>query len=202
MVHSLDFADELYYINTGFIKRYCVTEIGSRSLQAIYGPGQFFPLTPIFKNYLDLTLGESQATYLYEAMSDVEICKIPNDVLTAALEKTPELYKDLLFEAGQRLRSNIHSLENNAYQDAEKKIAHHVMFLAEEFGDDTRTGIQVGVTLPFKMTIQDFVDQLNVASEDAEAAIAHLKNLNILICNQGSIVIPDMDMLRDVYLAN
>src|SRR4051812_14767244 len=100
LFHSLDFNEELYVVKTGFVKRYSVSEDNSRTIESIYGPNYFFPLSPIFMNLFELDLNQESHTYVYQAMTDVELYSISSVKLLQTLKEQPELYADLLYETG------------------------------------------------------------------------------------------------------
>src|SRR5688500_13213609 len=94
--HSLDFNEELYVVKSGFAKRYSVREGLHKAIESIYGPNHFFPLTPVFINLFGLDFSQNSYTYVYQAMTDIELNSINNDELMELLKDKPELYKDLL----------------------------------------------------------------------------------------------------------
>ena len=200
LVHSLDFDEELYFIKSGYIKRYSVTEPGKRSLQAIYGPNFFFPLTPIIKRLTGIDLGDEHATYIYESLGSAEVYHISLSDLQDELAQKPILYKDLLHEAGRRLRSNIHGLENNSLPSTEKKVAHHLSYLAEEFTLTDSGDLSATRTIPFAITAQDLADQLNVPVEDAANTLNKCISSGIVAFIGGETQILQLAMLKDLYL--
>jgi CRP-like cAMP-binding protein len=123
IIYSLDFEEEFYMVNKGFVIRYLVKDVKKRSIQSLYGPGYFFPLTPVYKSLMNYSLNEQYARYMYEAVTDAEIYSISNAKLMEIIQKNMAIYGDILYEAGKRFKSNIQRLENNALSSNLKKIA-------------------------------------------------------------------------------
>lgn len=199
VIYSLDFEAELYLVDSGYVKRYSVTNVNSRVVQAIYGPGYFFPLTPVIRKFLSFDVSEEHATYVYEAITDVEIRGVSINKLAATAKTTPAIYEDILFEAARRLKSNIHRLQNIELPDSYKKLAHHLTYLAQEFGKVSKRGVKTGMEILFPLTAVDMAEQLNLSTESARESLDKLQE-NGLIRIAGDIIrVPDINLLKDVY---
>ena len=164
------FEDEtlLYLIKRGNVKRYRITEDGEKSIQVLYGPGDIFPLTPVYKAIFNMNMYSGPETYYYEAMTELEFYVINHDKLLGAMQANPLIYKDLFYAAGLRLDSYIHRLESLSQKAANRKIAHQLVYLANTFG--VPTGDKTKIALP--MTHQDLGDTLGMARETVTRALA------------------------------
>lgn len=194
--YALDFTAELYIVTAGYVKRYQVAEDGKRVIESIYGPSYFFPLTQVYKKLLQFDLSQEDVTYVYEGMTDIEILGISSEQLEEAVTQDPSLYKDLLYEAGRRLKANINRLASNALHDDYKKVAHQLVYLADEFGKTTKDGVQIGVPL----TPLDMAEQLNISAEVAEAVMANLEAHDLIATKTEHITVPSIPLLKDAYL--
>jgi len=181
-------------IRDGYIKRYLISKEGTLGTQSIYGPGYFFPLTAAFVALLDQHIYHGDETYFYEAVTDVQIYSVKGDVLAAAAEANPLIYKEVLHEAGRRLQSNIQHLENISLKSAYYRLAHQLVFLATQFGQPTARGHEL--ILP--LTHQDLADDLNLNRETVSRAFGKLRQHN-LIQFDSHIIIPDLEKLKAVY---
>jgi CRP-like cAMP-binding protein len=200
VIYSLDFEEEFYMVNKGYVIRYLVQDKDSRSVQSLYGPGYFFPLTPLYRTLMNYNLNEKYAHYMYEAVTDAEIYAISNAKLVKAIEKNMGIYGDVLYEAGKRFKSNIQRLENTALSSTAKKIAHLLAYLADEFGVADRDGIKVSCELPFPLSSKDLSEHLNIPADKVQKAVDKMQARGQIQIKKDTIVIPDMDMLKDVYL--
>jgi CRP-like cAMP-binding protein len=198
--YSLDFKEELYIVKSGYVKRYAVTEENIRVIESIYGPGYFFPLTPVFKKLLNFNLSQESNTYVYQAMTNVEIQGISSELLVAAVAKTPELYADLLYEAGVRLRANINRLSSNALKDDYKKVTHQLAYLAEEFGEIDELGVKTELTIQVPLESIDIAEQLNIDDAVVIEAFQKLIEQGVMTMTDRFITILDVNLLKDAYL--
>lgn len=195
-IYSLDFAEELFLVNKGYVKRVSARGPASPSVQAVYGPGYFFPLTPMFKTVQGLKLSEDHNIYIYEAINSAEIYSIEAEQLQAALNTDPTLYVDLMYEAGRRLKSNIHRLENIALRSDYKKLAHHLVFLADEFGKPSDGGSKM--LLP--LSPQDLAEQLDIPVDATEEELIKLEQIGLIKQAGRYIHITDVVLLKAAYL--
>lgn len=195
--YALDFKEELYIVKHGYVKRYSVTAENNKVIESIYGPGYFFPLTPIFSKLWNFNLSQENNTYVYQAMTDLELEGISFAKLEGALKKDPGLYAGLLYESGRRLKANINRLASNALKNDYLKITHQLVYLAEEFGDVQAKGVKQSVKLTLPLTAEDMAEQLNISVEIAEAVMDKLVKQGLVEQSQNGIFIPDINMLKE-----
>lgn len=194
IIYTFDDQNSLYLVKSGFIKRYLISNDGNLGVQSIYGPGYFFPLTPMFSTVLGLDINRGAETYYYQTMTPVQIYCIENSVLAEKAKADPLLYKDLLFEAGRRLQSNIQQLENISFRHADRRLAHQLVYFARQFGQPVHQGTKI--LLP--LTQQDLADILSLTRETISREISKFKSKGLVITGQN-IVIPDIEKLEAVY---
>lgn len=189
---STDHREALTLLTKGYVKRYSITNAGNSSIQSIYGPGDVFPLTWVFKKLLDQDLYEGQETFYYETMTDSEVCTIHDDVLIDMVNKNPQIYKDLLYVAGVRLRSNIHNLENISLQTIEKRLAHQLVYYAKYHGLKTTAGVKILIPLKQK----ELGSMLDATRETVSINLKPLRDKG-LIKTGTFIIVTDIKSLEE-----
>ncbi|MDB5185139.1 MAG: hypothetical protein JWN38_947 [Candidatus Saccharibacteria bacterium] len=198
--YALDFKEELYIVQSGYVKRYSVNEDNIKVIESIYGPGYFFPLSTVYKKLLNFDLSQESSTYVYQAMTDLEIQGVSSDKLKVAVDKDPGLYADLFFEAGRRLEANINRLASNALRSDYKKVAHQLVYLGEEFGQVGHRNVKTGLKILVPLEPVDMAEQLNIDIDTVDSIMAKLEQQKLIVSKQNTIYIPDMDLLKDAYL--
>jgi len=200
VIYSLDFKEELYIVKSGYVKRYQVTDGSNNVIESIYGPGYFFPLTQVYKRLLNFGLSQEDVTYIYQAMTDVEIQGINSEALTEAAKNDPDLYIDLFYEAGRRLKANINRLASNALKNDYQKVTHQLVYLAEEFGKHEVRHDKQGLRLMVPLQPKDMAEQLNISVEVADAVMNSLTQKGLLTTRGSHLIVPDLNLLKDAYL--
>ena len=192
IIQSTDDRRVFNYLKSGFVKRYLISNDGSYGVQVIYGPEDMFPITLAFSAVFNRNINESPETYYYEAMTDVELYTIDEATLNEAIQKDPELYKDLFGICGVRLHSTLHGLENLTLSNSYHRVAHEILFLAKKFGAKKAKGTEIQVQL----THQDLADILSLTRETVSTAMVQLRK-NKLITTGKNISVPDMAKLEE-----
>lgn len=192
LVQASDLKQNITFVESGYIKRYLITNDGSLSVQAIYGPGNIFPLTLVFSLVFNYELDPGIEIFYYETMSETVIYTLDAKTFMEKIEDDPLVYKDLLRVAGIRLSSNIQRLDNNALRTSYEQLAHELLYLAREYGDKTKDGIKIKVPL----THGDIAGILNTSRETITLKMNDLKEMGLIKTGDG-ILIPSIEDLEN-----
>lgn len=192
IVSGLGDASQLHLIAEGYVKRYMITSDGERSIQVIYGPGDILPLTPVYKAVFDMNIYRGSETYYYEAITRTSLYSIELSVLMRATEQNPLLYKDMFFAAGVRLNSYIHRLEDTSLGEVHRRIAHLLLYFADQFGKQGPGGIRIDLPV----THQLLAETLNLARETITRRLAKLEDEGLIVGGRN-ILIKDIDRLKE-----
>lgn len=176
----------------GFAIRYSIRSDGSKSIQAIYGPGDMFPLTPVFKNIFDALIYHGPEVFYYETITEATLYSIGKDALLESLANDPMIYKDLLYVSGTRLSSNIYRLESVSLDSAYSRVCHMLAYLSDTFGEEAENG----TTIPFPLTHQLLASILNLARETVSTCIGRLQDKDIVTSGR-KIIIKDLEKLKN-----
>lgn len=191
LIQSSDDKQKLSFVYSGFVKRYMISSDGSIGVQAIYGPGEIFPLTLAFRELLHQEIYRGPEVYYYQALTPCVIYSVDNDTLQAEAKLNPGLYKDMLKQAGNRLNSNIQKLENIAIKNSVKRVAHQLLYFAREYGTNSLFGVEIVVPL----TQQDVADVLSLTRETVSQSFSTLRKKGLLTTDKN-IVITNIDELE------
>ncbi len=181
-----------YLVKSGYIKRYMISNSGSLGVQVIYGPGDFFSITQVFKVMFGRDVTDSPEIFYYEAVNSAEIYAMPIDDLLAKAKTNQLLYRDFFLVSGNRLHSTLHGLENMTMKNSYKRVAHHLYYFAKRFGERKTDGTKISLPL----THQDIADMLSLTRETVSMNMVQLRN-NKLIKTGRLIVVPDMEKLQE-----
>lgn len=177
-------------VASGFIRRYLITKDGSSSVQSIYGPNDIYPLTLILKLLFDQDITSSPVVYQYQAMTKTEIYILDNETFIKNVESDPILYRDLLIEAGKRLKSNIQKLDNLSLDSSYKRVAQQLSYYAKKFGETTPQGTKI--ILP--LTHLDLANILNITRETVTINLKQLRDKGLIQTN-GGLIVPNINKL-------
>jgi CRP/FNR family transcriptional regulator len=194
-IETLSGTNRVGLVRKGYVKRYMITGEGLLGTQSIYGPGYFFPLTTALKTLLNQDIYEGDETYFYEAYTDVQIYTVDAETLAEAARENPDIYKEVLFEAGRRLESNIQLLENISLKSVPRRVAHQLVYLGARYGETTPAGTKI--TLP--LTHQSLSEMLNLNRETVSRAMSKLAASGCINNSRTSVTILDVAKLKSTY---
>lgn len=177
LIQSTDYEQSLCVVESGYVKRYLISNEGTIGVQSIYGPGNIFPLTLVFDLFFDYSVYDGPETYYYEAMCDTRLRVLENAKLTQAVENNPLLYRDLLFVAGRRLKSNIQRLENIHLHSSYQRVAHQLAYFARYNGKQQSSG---STRIKIPLTQQDIADCLSTTRETVSVAFSTLRKKGLI----------------------
>src|SRR5581483_4440616 len=158
----------------------------------IWGSGDIFPLTIAYKIIYGRNIYEGPEVYHYQSMTDMELFVVDPDVLAGSLSEGHMIVKDLLFEAGKRIGSNIQRLENIGLKSSYNRVAHQLLYFAQEFGSKKIKGVSINIPL----THQDLADNLSITRETVTNAMKTLRQKGIIKPTRHILVL-DMDKLEE-----
>lgn len=183
----------LWFVKSGFVKRFEILSSGNISVQGFYAAGDAFPLTYVYQVLFDRNIYHGPETYYYEAMTDTVLGRISGDKLKAEVSKDPLLYSDILAIAGNRFTSDIQLLENRGLHDAHKQVAHLIYFYATRYGITKSDGVHI----PLPLTQQDYADIMGLTRETVSTCINSFKQKKYLRHGRD-IIVTKLDSLENI----
>jgi CRP/FNR family transcriptional regulator len=182
-------------ITKGYFRKYLIDNDGNIGAQIIYGPGDIFPVTLIYRKLFNQSLYNGLETFYYEAMSDAVVHSVDATLLADSVKAKPAMYVDLMQEVGRHLEFCIHSLENISLKKSEKRIAHLLWYFAKKFGAPTGQGFRIDMPL----THQNIGEILNITRETVSTNIKELRDAGLIKTSPASrgIVVPDLEKLGE-----
>jgi CRP/FNR family transcriptional regulator len=177
--------NQVYYIESGFVIEYHISQSGELLIAHLYQPGSFFPLgtfcnVPFESGY-------------FEALS-------PTVIRTAPVKSFTEFFltdRELLVDFTNRLSHNIYNLtrrlgmiaSGNAYQ----KTASALVYLAENLG--RRIGGNGTVIIDYDLTHKEIAAWIGSARETTSVQMKLLQRKGLVTYNRRQIVINDLTRL-------
>lgn len=175
----------LYYITTGKVKEFIVNADGKELITNIYGQGDFFGHTEIFK----------ECNYLRKAqvLEDVSLILIPKENFLNHIYSDVSLAKKFIKLMAQNILEDEELILNMAYNSLRKKVAQGIIKLIDKFND----------TIDGKYTVTISREDLsNIIGASQESMIRTLKEFKlenlIEIGNNGNIIVLDEKRLRNL----
>jgi CRP-like cAMP-binding protein len=175
----------VYYLKTGYIRMYTITQEGFELTLNILKPGSFFPLT--------WAIADIDNAYFYETLTTCEIHSAPKDRVIKFVKKN----NDILFDINRRILSGLDAtlirLQYLTLGSAYQRVANSFLMLAGRFGVFLKD--RARLTLTF--TEQDVANLAGVTRETVSIELKKLKNEGFIKKDKGFYSIYKIDELRE-----
>jgi CRP-like cAMP-binding protein len=178
--------DGIYFIDSGFIKVYSISDSGDEYLHMIYGQGELFPLVWAF---LDM---EPESLF-YESISNVVLWRLAKQRLTKLARTDIDLNYALSLQLARELQVYIDRIDNLEYKKAGERVAYRLLALAGRFG----IKLDGTIAIEAPVTHELLANSINLARESVSREIEKLEKQNIINRKGHQISILDVKGLAD-----
>lgn len=172
------------FIKKGYIKDYSISREGEELTLIIFMPNDFFPMQWAINN--------KPNNHYFEAMSAVELWRVPKDEFIAFIKANPDVFFELTSHIMLRLGGLLQRMEYLAFGNASQKVASIIMICAERFGEKEDKQMVIQVLLTHK----DIAMLVGVTRETASIEIKKLERSGIIGYHGRLIVIKDAKGLQ------
>jgi CRP/FNR family transcriptional regulator, cyclic AMP receptor protein len=186
IIHSPgDPTNLIYYIETGRVKIYNISESGKEVIFRFCHPGSLFGLAEVCG-------GERREVYA-EAMEDSRVLGLERGYFTQLIRKNPEFSTAVFSILGQRLRQAHRAIQSLAIQDISERLAYLLLKLTALHSHCDAEG-----TIGYKLTHQEMANMIGATRSTVTEIINYFKEKGYIAYINGIITIPDPENLREL----
>jgi CRP/FNR family transcriptional regulator, cyclic AMP receptor protein len=179
-----DLADRVFLIERGWVTLRVHTPEGREVILGLRGPGDIV-------GELSALDGEAR-TATAVAVDDVDADVVPARVLTASLERDPDLAGELLRLLATRLRESDRQRVEFAMLDTLARVARRLVELAERFGEGTDAGVKVELPL----SQEQLASWCGSSREATVNALRTLREVASITTGRRTVTLRDPELLR------
>jgi CRP-like cAMP-binding protein len=176
--------DGVYFISSGYVKIFTISDSGDEYLHIIYGHGEIFPIIWAY-------LGTAPDGEFYQALVDTVTWRISRDWFTRLIQANPNLGYALSLQLARQFQVFTDRVDNLEYRKASERVAYRLVFLASRFG--IRSGNRITIDVP--LTHDTFANSINLARETVSRQIELLEKEHIIETLPQHFVILDVPAL-------
>jgi len=153
-----------YFIESGIVNMYDISDRGNRSILNTYKPGAFFPMSNI--------INDVEPIYFFEANEKTIIRKAPALDVVDFLKNNNDILYDLLSRTYKGTDGLLSKLSELMQGDITSRVLNELVICAARFGsvDD-----ELGYVLNQKMTEIDLSERTGLARETVSRSVKKLK---------------------------
>ena len=185
IVRPDDEASNIYYIKSGYIRVYRITDWGDIKLQIVYKYDEIFPI--------HWTFSSDPSIEFFEAMGDVNVLKAPKKEFTQFLIDNPDVLLNVAKRVLSILKIAADRNDNLLFTDAYSRVVARILHLARRFGNTT----QGAITIQAPVNQKDIAFSIGMTRETASRCLSKLERKRLITYRDHLIVIRDIDKLRE-----
>lgn len=132
----------IFYIKSGFVRSYSISEQGEELTLAILKSKDFFPLTCGINN--------APNNHFFEALTSLEVWRVPKEEFLNFVKQNPEVFYELTNDILSRFGGLLTRMEYLIVSHAYTKVATTLLIMAKRFGQVRGSEVVVSVPLTHK----------------------------------------------------
>lgn len=191
ILHPDDNYCDVYYIESGYVKVYSLTENGDEKLHIIYKPEEIFPWIWVFRNVSKHLYYEAMGTVVLRKRSKEEFLKFLGTI------SDPKENCHLLFELANKiidvLDVHVDRVDTLEQTKAYPRIISMLLFLAKRFGKSEGSAVLIDAPI----THQDIASSINMTRETASRELEKLEKKGLLKYMGHLLFITDVGKLSE-----
>lgn len=174
-----------YYIASGYVRAYSLTEWGDEKLYIIYKSQEFFPIYYLFDRH--------PLTKFYEAFSDVTVKKASIAHFIDTLKTDHDLHFEYTKYLAAMMNIYLNRIDTLEAQSAYLRVVTRLVFLALRFGVHKQKKIVIAVPL----THYDIASSIALSRETVSREFEKLEQKELVGYENHCIIIYDIVALKN-----
>jgi CRP-like cAMP-binding protein len=182
----------MYYLKTGFLRVFRISEDGDEFTYAILKSGDLFPLT-YWINTSDIN------QYFFEAITNLQIYKSSKSIFLSFIKSNPDVLYNITNNILMKFDGVLYRIENLIFNNAYIKTAKILMSCAIKFGKRKNNG-NILITIP--LTHHDIASMAGITRETTSLELKKLMNRGFILKTSRYYEIRNMeDLKKEIYVS-
>ena len=174
----------VFFIESGLVKAYDITQYGEENLLVIRKENEIFPLI--------WSVTGLERPIIYQTLSPTVIWRLSRDDFLEYINSNPEATAALLMMTIQMYRVHSERIINLEYRTVRERLISFMLTTSRRFGKDNPEGMLLDVPL----RQQDIASSINASRETTSRELSALEKKGLISIHQQLIVIKDIAKLK------
>ncbi len=180
---------DIYYVQSGFLRLYCLLGNGKELTLNIFKPHSYFPMFLVFS--------AAETSHYIQAMTTVKLSKVPKEAMLRFLKHEPDVLLDFTARLSIGLHGLITNIQHSLFGPVHTRIISALLLLAKRFGQPLPDG---SVNIAIRLTHQDIANIIGTARETVSIEMKKLAQKHLLVDKQCRITIKNTRYLKEEAL--
>lgn len=177
LIRADDNPSGIFYLKKGYVKEYAISKKGDELVVNIFKPISFFPMSWAINNTPNM--------YFSEAITDLEVWRVPKDKALEFVKTNPDVLYDLLSRVYKgtdgMLTRMTYLMSGNAYA----RLVTELIISAKRFGN------------PIHISEKDLAASSGMTRETVSREVRILKSKGLVSFQKGKLLIKDINELEE-----
>jgi CRP-like cAMP-binding protein len=182
LIHSGDQPNSIFYLVSGKVKQYDLTDRGDEMVLNVYKPPAFFPMSH--------AVNDVPNDYFFEADSDVEIRKAPIAEALRFIKENPDVLYDLMSRVYRGTDALLRRVAHLMTSTARSRLLYELMIESRRFGKPD------GGQLALTVNETDLGARAGLSRETVSREIQKLKADGLIKVSNKQILVPNLERLE------
>lgn len=178
----------IFYLTKGNVKEYAISKKGDEIVVNMFKPISFFPMSWAINN--------TQNMYYFEAVTDLEVWKAPQDKALAFIKENPDVLYDLIARVYRGTDGLLLRMTYLMSGNANARLVMELLIHAKRFGEKGKDSISVSVAVSEK----DLAAQAGLTRETVSREMKRLKDKKLVIFEKNVLTIKNIQKLEEELL--
>lgn len=183
LLRPSDTGGTIFIITKGMVHVYTIEQSGIKNIHVMYGPGDYFPITWV--------ISKKPMHLFFEAVTDCEVVKIPDDDLEEYLQSNPEATLEIMRQMARQFIAYKANVDMLQYKYARERVAYRLLLIARRFGKPTDNGLCM-----HRLSQDEIASSTNVSRESVNRELRRFERLGCISYEQGKQMFIDPEGLR------
>jgi CRP/FNR family transcriptional regulator len=181
----------LYYITEGYVKLYSLSWNGQELILNIFPPNAYFYV--LFPSSLENT------EFYFSTLTSVRCKRAPRGDIVSYVKQNPDILFQLLEKVHQFGIEGLYKrMESLVFGNTRSKVATVLLTLAERFGQKDPITKEIVIEIP--LTHKDIASLAGITRETTTHEMIKFKKEQAIIMKERNIVIPSLQVIKDLSL--
>ncbi len=179
----------VYYVQTGLIRLYCLLGDGKELTLNIFKPRSYFPMF--------LILNDASNLHYFQAMTASRLSQASKEEIVHFITNEPDVLLDFTKRLSIGLHGLITTIQYSLFGPVHARIISALLLLAKRFGEPLPDG---AVLITINLTHQDIANIVGVARETVSLEMEDLAQKNLIVDKQRKITVRNVSLLEEEAL--
>ena len=190
IIQANEAPQHIYYLKSGIVRQYMVSEKGSELVLNIYKSLAFFPMSNAFNN--------KSSKYYFESLNDIVVYRAPKEAVISFIRVNPDIQYDLLVRLFKGIDGLLSRMAYLMSANAHKRLIAEILLYNKRFSQNESRIKSVVI----EISEHELAALTGLTRETVSRELKSLKNKELISFAKRKLMIHDITLLESELSAS